>query len=332
MFLLAMRSLWLAIVTWMQLLGAIVSWHTNLCWRIILCTVNITTLPIRAVGALRRVKKMERLLQEMQSELDNLSWDNDKLAAHLRVAIKEHHLMESMLAEIEEEHDKAIYKIEFLEQEVEHLKDENLRLKEVQTKGMWDPALKTDIGDGRMTSDPERYGFDGSSWQPSKSGDDNLLGDPLLQKKSLDNERQLKASRMNPVGLVDPLTPLIFSRDVDADAALDQRREVALSQSLFSALLSLLVGGIIWEAKDPCMPLVMALFMVVGLSLRSVVQFFSTIRNRPASDAVALLSFNWFVLGTLSYPTLPKLAHMLSPVIATFVERGLGFGFGSGSL
>ncbi|XP_057250906.1 uncharacterized protein LOC104892450 isoform X2 [Beta vulgaris subsp. vulgaris] len=272
MFLLAMRSLWLAIVTWMQLLGAIVSWHTNLCWRIILCTVNITTLPIRAVGALRRVKK------------------------------------------------------------VEHLKDENLRLKEVQTKGMWDPALKTDIGDGRMTSDPERYGFDGSSWQPSKSGDDNLLGDPLLQKKSLDNERQLKASRMNPVGLVDPLTPLIFSRDVDADAALDQRREVALSQSLFSALLSLLVGGIIWEAKDPCMPLVMALFMVVGLSLRSVVQFFSTIRNRPASDAVALLSFNWFVLGTLSYPTLPKLAHMLSPVIATFVERGLGFGFGSGSL
>lgn len=61
--------------------------------------------------------QMERLLQEMQSELDNLSWDNDKLAAHLRVAIKEH-LIESMLAEIEEEHDKAIYKIEFLEQEV----------------------------------------------------------------------------------------------------------------------------------------------------------------------------------------------------------------------
>ncbi|KMT12285.1 hypothetical protein BVRB_5g102260 [Beta vulgaris subsp. vulgaris] len=73
----------------------------------------------------------------MQTEVDNLSWDNEKLAAHLRVAIKEH-LIESMLAEIEEEHDKAIYKIEFLEQEVEHLKDENLT---VQTKRMWDSAL-----------------------------------------------------------------------------------------------------------------------------------------------------------------------------------------------
>ncbi|KAL2902131.1 ATP-dependent RNA helicase DBP9 [Bienertia sinuspersici] len=135
---LLMRILWNIIVTLMQFFGAIVSWQINMCLKFILWTVKITTLPIRALGALRREKKMERLLQEMQSELENLLWDNEKLTAHVKLAVKEHRFMESMLAEIEEEHDKAIGKIEFLEKE--HLKDENLRLKEVQTKGIWDPA------------------------------------------------------------------------------------------------------------------------------------------------------------------------------------------------
>lgn len=311
-----MRSLWLAIVTWVQLLRVIANWHTNMCWRFIIWTVNITTLPIRALGALQREKMMERLLLEMQSELENLSWDNEKLEARLRLAVEEHHLMESMLADLEEEHDKAIDKIEFLEKEVEHLKDENLMLKEVQTKGFWDP------GKVEMTSDPEKYGLHGSAWQSRKSGNDNLLEDHLLPKKTWAKENQLRAG-MNFGGLVDPLTPMIFSSNVDADAALDQRREVALSQSLFSALLSLLVGMIIWEAKDPCMPLVMALFTVVGLSLRSVVQFFSTIKNRPASDAVALLSVNWFILGTLSYPTLPKVANVFLRSLPPYSSEGL---------
>ncbi|XP_065017155.1 alkylated DNA repair protein ALKBH8 homolog [Musa acuminata AAA Group] len=55
------------------------------------------------------------------------------------------------------------------------------------------------------------------------------------------------------------------------------------------------------------------LFSVVGTSLGSVLEFFSTMRNRPASDAVALLSINWFILGTLSSRTLPVIAHMLAP-------------------
>ncbi|CAL9195187.1 unnamed protein product [Musa hybrid cultivar] len=55
------------------------------------------------------------------------------------------------------------------------------------------------------------------------------------------------------------------------------------------------------------------LFSVAGISLGSVLEFFSTMRNRPASDAVALLSINWFILGTLSSRTLPVIAHMLAP-------------------
>ncbi|KAM1305736.1 hypothetical protein ACFX2F_023229 [Malus domestica] len=100
------------------------------------------------------------------------------------------------------------------------------------------------------------------------------------------------------------------------------------SNSLFSAVLSLVVGMIVWQAEDPCMPLIVALFSVVGMSLKSVVQFFSTIKKRPASDAVALLSFNWFILGTLT--TLPKVAHTVVPVALNFVDRALswiGFSF-----
>lgn len=76
------------------------------------------------------------------------------------------------------------------------------------------------------------------------------------------------------------------------------------------------------------MPLVMALFTVVGMSLISVVQFFSTFRNKPASDAVALLSLNWFILGMLTYPTLPMVARMLAPMAMTtmgWIIRSLGF-------
>lgn len=98
------------------------------------------------------------------------------------------------------------------------------------------------------------------------------------------------------------------------EAALEKRRYVALYRSTFSVVLSLLVGLIVWEAEDPCLPLVAALFTVVGMSLGSVVQFFSAIRNKPASDAVALLSFNWFVLGTLTSPSLPRLVRVLAPL------------------
>lgn len=113
----------------------------------------------------------------------------------------------------------------------------------------------------------------------------------------------------------------IMGLELETSEFLDQQREVALKQSLFSAILSFLVGMIVWEAKDPCMPLVVALFTVVGMSLRSVVQFFSTISNKPASDAVALLSLNWFILGTLTYPTLPKVARMLNPILMSLLGR-----------
>ncbi|CAH9078351.1 unnamed protein product [Cuscuta europaea] len=99
-----------------------------------------------------------------------------------------------------------------------------------------------------------------------------------------------------------------------AQAQHHQRRKAALVKSLFSAGLSVVVGTTVWTAEDPCGPLVVALFAVVAMSLSSVVGFFFAIKNKPASEAVALLCFNWFILGTLTYPALPKVALFLSPL------------------
>lgn len=92
-------------------------------------------------------------------------------------------------------------------------------------------------------------------------------------------------------------------------------RDVAVSRSVFSAMLALVVGVVMYGAKEKelCTPLIGALFTVVGISLRSVVQFFSTVKNKPALDAVALMSLNWFIVGTLTYPTLPRIARVVVP-------------------
>ncbi|KAK8957702.1 hypothetical protein KSP39_PZI000580 [Platanthera zijinensis] len=89
----------------------------------------------------------------------------------------------------------------------------------------------------------------------------------------------------------------------------EEHKAVAVRRSLFSAALSIMVGLTIWEAEEPCMPLVAALLTVVGMSMGTVVNFFLAIKNKPASDAVVLLTINCFMLGALSRPALPRVAH-----------------------
>jgi hypothetical protein len=54
----------------------------------------------------------------MQIELENLVWDKKEMQEHLQTAIKERKMMDLILAELEEEYDKAIAKTEQLEGEV----------------------------------------------------------------------------------------------------------------------------------------------------------------------------------------------------------------------
>ena len=208
---------------------------------------------------------------------------------------------------------------------MQDLKEEKLRLNEIQGKGLWDYKAR----DEKISSVHE--GIHGSnygvpSWSTGFKGSEVILPDIVMPGDSWGDVDKVKSqgqSTFNPL-----FTPQKLSVDSIFDEILERQRVVALSRSLFSSIMSLIVGMIIWEAEDPCMPLVAALFIVVGMSLNSVVQFFSTIKNKPASDAVALLSINWFILGTLTSPSLPRVARMLSPRVirlADWLVMWLGF-------
>ncbi|KAG8382032.1 hypothetical protein BUALT_Bualt05G0034400 [Buddleja alternifolia] len=97
------------------------------------------------------------------------------------------------------------------------------------------------------------------------------------------------------------------------------RKEIARSRSLFSAILSLVVGMVVWKAENRCMPLVVALFTVVTVSLGSVIELFSNIDQKPASDAVALLSLNWFVLGTFNISYVTGITRVLTLFASRFL-------------
>ncbi|XP_044465194.1 uncharacterized protein LOC123195508 isoform X2 [Mangifera indica] len=323
-----LKSTFFVIHCWMDLVNATISFNVNLICRTMSWTVALVTLPLRVFTALQRERLLEQQMNEMQVELETLVWDRKELEVHLQNAIKEGKIMESMLAELEDENDNTMAKIELLEGELQCLKDETLQLKEICGKEWWSFKVNNkdngQIVGGTADNLAISYGF--SSWKSNFTGTDFFFRDVMTHKDAWASESKSDAEFLDILktgiaansGSIHPYIPGVIPRNIEMSKVLDQRRGVALSQSLFSAVLSLLVGMIIWEAEDPCMPLVVALFTVVGMSLKSVVQFFSTIKNKPASDAVALLSFNWFILGTLTYPTLPKVARVLSPLAFRF--------------
>ncbi|KAG6635831.1 uncharacterized protein LOC122281618 isoform X3 [Carya illinoinensis] len=319
-----MKTVFIVIHTWMELVRATFGFHVNLFSRTMVLTVALISLPVRILNALKRERQLELYLHDIQIELENLEWDRKELVDDLRTAIKERKRMELILAEVEEEHDKAIAKIEQLEGEFQDLKNENLRLKEIKDEVYWSIKGPDDMDNGQNTGFSESSGipYGISSWKSSYNGSGIFLQDPMMSKDTWGDEEKPKTKFLNFLkARIQPLNPDIISRQLDMDEVLGQRREVAMSHSLFSAVLSLLVGIIIWEAEDPCMPLVVALFTVVGMSLKSVFELFSTIKIKHASDAVALLSFNWFVLGMLTYPALPRVARMLAPMSLMVVDK-----------
>ncbi|URE18980.1 2OG-Fe(II) oxygenase superfamily [Musa troglodytarum] len=205
---------------------------------------------------------LERLLNEMQIQLENLVWENKELEERLQIAMEDRKVIEMILKEIEEEHEKAVTRIDLLENE--ELKEENMRSNEVQGKTLWGSKshYEKDVRSGESILIDTDYGS--TSMHPSYNRRGLSLSDPEEPHEK---------------------------------------------------------GMIIWEAEDPCVPLVAALFTVVGISLGSVLEFFSAIRNRPASDAVALLSINWFILVVGSVAT-PNSQH---PTVVRVGRRAIKF-------
>lgn len=67
------------------------------------------------------IMQLELKLHQMQTELENLEWDQRKLKEHYQMAVNECKMMEMLLTELEEEHDMAIAKIEKLEAKVKFM-------------------------------------------------------------------------------------------------------------------------------------------------------------------------------------------------------------------
>ncbi|MCL7042731.1 hypothetical protein MKW94_030137 [Papaver nudicaule] len=314
-----LRTTWLVAFTWLLLVKAAVKLNLEICSNIVIWTVAIASLPLRILNAVQRERLLESRLLEMQIELEDLTWDKKKLEERLGVAIQDRRVLESILTEIEDEHDKAISQIEHLVNELQDLKEENLKLNEIQGKNIWE--IKGHGGSKNKVVEDD--GSLKSSYNSSGV---------VVQEREENQKDKTKGFHKTGLKGDEFIINAFPSRMVSGmeGVMIDRRRDVAVSQSIFSAILSLLVGMIIWKAEDPCMPLVVALFSVVAMSLKSVVQFFSTVENKPASDAVALLSFNWFILGTLTYPTLPKVASLFAPLGLSLAVRTVSWlGFAS---
>ncbi|KAK7407007.1 hypothetical protein VNO78_08646 [Psophocarpus tetragonolobus] len=304
--------------TWTGLIGTTISFHINIILRIITWIFGLLSLPARAVNVFQRERQLEQKLHEMQIELEKLEWDNKEHQKHFQMAVKERKMMEILLAELEEEHDMAVAKIEKLEGKLRDQTNENLRLKELQGKGYWSSKDQNKT-DRIQNIDDSNYNISHPilSLNSNYKGSGIALQDLLMRKDIWEDESKTRSELLTLLKTGPKSCPV----KSELTETLNHHRDVALSQSLFSALMSLAVGVTVWEAEDPCMPLVVALFAIVGMSLKSVVQFFSTVRNKPASDAVALLSFNWFILGTLTYPTLPRVARMLAPLVLRLMHQ-----------
>ncbi|GAB2258327.1 hypothetical protein Droror1_Dr00014487 [Drosera rotundifolia] len=310
-----LRSIWMVFDAWMQLVNAVIRTNMEVCWSFITGAICIVTLPARALGALHREKLMERLLLEMNNELETMLWSKKELETCLQVAMKEQELMDVIATELEEQHEKAIVKIELLEDEVQKLKAENLRLQEIHGKGFYE------VGYHKTFDTRVDYASSGtSSWKWVDEGSKLAVKDVLASKDFSETMTGTKITSKLSL----PLDPGRMSNFNLGEVAAEQK-EVALYRSLFSTILSLAVGLVIWKAQDPCVPLVMALFAVVSMSLKSVIQFFSTIESKGGLDAIVLLSLNWFILGILAYPTLPRLASVFLQPASQFLDRTLAY-------
>ncbi|GFQ06213.1 hypothetical protein PHJA_002765300 [Phtheirospermum japonicum] len=292
------RSFFIVVQTWLEVMIFALNLHIIILWRLAIFAVAVLCFPIRAFTALYRERLLEMKLRRLKNEFENVLWDKKDLEDKLHVADKERKMMKTMLIELEEEHDEAIVKIETLEEEVRELKNEIQRLKEIQGKALW--SYK-DLSKSSYKPDYINKNVKQLSKDPHK---DEIHGPVNTGSK-----------------FYGPSQPY-FNYSISSEGEiLAEHRDVAISRSLFSAMLSLVVGIVVWEAKNPCMPLFAALFTVVTMSLTSVLRLFMRIEHKPASDVVALLSFNWFVLGTLSYPMLPRIARFFAPLTLSLVER-----------
>ncbi|KAM0910175.1 hypothetical protein ACQ4PT_014324 [Festuca glaucescens] len=268
-----------------------------ICLEAMLWAVAFLTFPLRLLAAADRERKLDRLVGEMQGQMERVVRENSVLEQRLRAALKEQAAMEEILDDMEEEQEDAFARIDLLESQVKALKKENTCLNEHKGKSMWDKAAMAAAVAGQAV-------VTGGG----KAEDEKRV--PDVWDLTGEDEKEVA------VVLSGTSSPSIL--DLEAVEREARLMEVAARRrSLFSVGMSLAVGGIAWSADAPCVPLLAGLLTVVGMSMCSVARLFRARRPLASaasgSGAVALLSLNWFLLGVLTYPMLPGVARTVVP-------------------
>ncbi|KAG2563305.1 uncharacterized protein LOC120645834 [Panicum virgatum] len=272
-----------------------------LCCEAMVWALSFLVFPLRMLTAVDdREKKLGLLVWEMQTQMEDLMLENRCLQQKLRAALSERDAAEALLDEMEEEHDDAFATIHVLENQLKALRQENMRLNEHKGKAMWDKPGVCDKNPGKTPLAVVAFG----GARGEEDAAEQAEAEPVLKMTYAADPTSVLA-----LAAASPPSTATAAADDDDEATL--ARAVARRRSLFSLGMSLAVGAVAWSADAPCLPLLAGLFAVVAVSMRSV----SRLRrgSGPAADAVALLSLNWFLLGVLTSPMLPGVAHAVVP-------------------
>ncbi|XP_052140022.1 uncharacterized protein LOC127759842 isoform X2 [Oryza glaberrima] len=239
-----------------------------LCCDAMLSTVAFLTFPLRLLAAVDRERKLDRLVGEMQRQMERLVWENRELEEKLGMALKESRAMEEILDEMEEEHDDAFARITLLETQLKALKLENMRLIEHRGKSMWDkkpPATAVHGGES----------LPASTSRPSNT----------RKRKDREDEAEEAAAAQEEEGGGGVAT------EEDSEMSVQMRRgkAVARRRSLVSVGMAAAVGAVVWAADAPCLPLLAGLLATVGVSMCSVARFFLLLLRRRRSTQPQLV-------------------------------------------
>ncbi|KAL3700600.1 hypothetical protein R1sor_018622 [Riccia sorocarpa] len=263
------------------------AWTTVFAWviRLIQAPAALLTAPVR-------VRKVSSELSQLQAKYQGLQIVNRDLERKYKLALHEHRQIQLKLqAQVISEVNKATEKCRPLKSRIKELEEQYDKLQDSQRK----PSL---------TLDP-----------PEKDVLIDFHSKSLVPETSPNGHTRKHSPRYSPKPIDEAATHIVpskFARHLHHEKSLvlmeRQSRGVAFMSSLFSAALSVIVALIAWQAQDPCFPLVFALFTVVGMSCANVIRFLSGVSQRLELDAMVLVGFNSFILGTLATQFLPYFA------------------------
>uniref|UniRef100_A0A7I4B4J5 Uncharacterized protein n=1 Tax=Physcomitrium patens TaxID=3218 RepID=A0A7I4B4J5_PHYPA len=275
-------------------------------WSVVLNRVSEAfSRSVEIVTAYRREKELVVQLYSMRREYEVVKLRNSELQTKLDAFTRDRRRIMETLDLVTAEKKKAVETVKFLKnKDLETSNQQLTEIEEMLRRGLEETLSKLKVASNR-NSEVFFNGL-GADFQSIQAKD--IASKTLLDKdtyKEKESYCDLQPLRTRP-----PNSTQIGQADLEIPHVIESEYGAAFTSTMFSALLSTLVAMVAGEAKDPCQPLVIALFSVVGMSLISVVRFFTKLQSQRGFLAVALLSLNWFVVGTLAHPAMPHVGHM----------------------